>query len=303
MTRTAATPCASAPAVDRLFGRAEAARWGLTRDAFADAVHRSVAKRFADVTAPAQAAIDAFVDTLHAEDLALACACQAGTTDAWDHFVRAFRPELYRAARAMADEATAREIADSLYADLFGLSEKDGARASLFRYYHGRAKLSTWLRSVLAQRRVDLARAERRTTSIDDPDTPADRVLPAAPAADAGRGQAMRLAAAAVTAAVAALDPPDRLRLAYYYVHELTLAQIGRLVGEHEATVSRKLDRTRRGLRASIETRLQASGVAVQDIESWTDVAKSAWDAALADALGVASQDSPVPPFKEERRR
>ena len=41
-----------------------------------------------------------------------------------------------------------------------------------------------------------------------------------------------------------ALAPRDRLRLAYYYVEELTLAEIGKLLGEHEATVSRKLERT-----------------------------------------------------------
>lgn len=294
-------PCASEAAVARLFARSDAARWGLAREAFDAAVQRSVAKRFADAAAPPPAAVDAFVESLHAVDLGLACACAAGLSDAWDHFVRTFRPDLYRAARALGDEATARELADSLYADLFGLAVKDGVRTSLFRYYHGRAKLSTWLRSVLAQRRVDLARAERKTVSIDD-DASADRVLPPASPADPSRLQAMRAAAAAVTAAVAALEPIDRLRLAYYYVHELTLAQIGRLSGEHEATVSRKLDRTRRALRAAIEARLAADGIAAGDVEDWADVARSAWDAALADALGVAPQERPVPPFKEERR-
>jgi hypothetical protein len=109
----------------------------------------------------------------------------------------------------------------------------------------------------------------------------------------------MRTAAAAVTAAVAALDPPDRFRLACYYVHELTLAQIGRLAGEHEATVSRKLERARKALRVAIEAALRERGVAVTDVESWAEVARDAWDAALAEALGVAAQGPPVPPFKE----
>lgn len=302
MTPAVAAPCASDTAVDRLFARADAARWRLPREAFAEAVQRAVAKRFADGPATPAALIDAFVDSLHAGDLGLACACAVGIAEAWDHFVATFRPDLYRAARATADEATARELADSLYADLYGLGVKDGMRSSLFRYYHGRAKLSTWLRSVLAQRRVDRARSERRTTSIDDPDTPADRVLPAAPPADAASQQAMRLAALAVTAAVAALEPADRLRLAYYYVHDLTLAQIGRLAGEHEATVSRKLERSRKSLRRAIEARLDADGVALREVEDWAEVARSAWDAALADALGVSAQDPPVPTFKEKRR-
>lgn len=301
MRRAVATPCASDEAIDRLFARAEASRWGLARAPFADAVHRAVERRFSGADLPAAGAIDAFVDGLHAEDLALACACACGLATAWDHFVTTYRPDLYRAARALGDEAAGRELADSLYADLYGLQEKDGVRASLFRYYHGRAKLSTWLRSVLAQRRVDRARSERRTASIDDPDGPAERALPPAAPADAARLQAMGLAAAAATAAIAALDAPERLRLAYYYVHELTLAQIGRLFGEHEATVSRKLDRSRRALRADIEARLQRVGVALRDVDDWAEVARSSWDAALTDALGVAPQDAAVPPFKEKR--
>jgi IS30 family transposase len=62
---------------------------------------------------------------------------------------------------------------------------------------------------------------------------------------------------ACVTAALRDLAPRDRLRLAYYYVDDLTLAQIGKLLGEHEATVSRKLDRTRADLRRCVEVALR----------------------------------------------
>ena len=55
------------------------------------------------------------------------------------------------------DLGTGRELADSLYADLFGLDTRDGERRSLFRYYHGRAKLTTWLRSVLQSFSMALA--------------------------------------------------------------------------------------------------------------------------------------------------
>ena len=57
--------------------------------------------------------------------------------------------------------------------------------------------------------------------------------------------------------AVAGLDPRDRLRLSYYYVQELTLAQAGRLLREHEATVSRQLTRTRRVIRDAVERELR----------------------------------------------
>jgi Sigma-70, region 4 len=66
---------------------------------------------------------------------------------------------------------------------------------------------------------------------------------------DPDRPRLLTLTHAALAAAIDALAPKDRLRLRSYYLGELTLAQIGRLTGEHEATVSRHLARTRRQLR------------------------------------------------------
>ena len=291
-------PAASSAAIDRLFAQAEAGRWGVTADRFAEAVRHAVAK----LAPGGGAAAETAVASLHAQDLALALACADGHAAAWDHFVLTYRPELYRAARAMTDVATGRELADSLYADLFGLTERDGARRSLFRYYHGRAKLSTWLRSVLAQRHIDLVRARRRLTSLDDPEHPMEARLPAPPAVDPSRASALRVAAEAVTAALALLGGDERVRLAYYYAHGLTLAQAGRLFGESEATASRKLERARRALRAAIESALVARGLTLGDVDDWAEVAKDAWDAVLADALGVpAPQETGPPSFQGKR--
>ncbi len=297
MIRAPSAPAVSASAIDRLFAQAQAGRWGVTAERFAEAVRQAVAK-----LAPGRGdAADSAVASLHAQDLALALACADGHDAAWDHFLLTYRPELYRAARAMTDEATGRELADSLYADLFGLVERDGARQSLFRYYHGRAKLSTWLRSVLAQRHIDLVRARRRLTSLDDPEHPVAR-LPVLPAVDPTRAGALRVAAEAVTAALAVLSGDERVRLAYYYAHGLTLAQAGRLFGESEATASRKLERARKALRAAIESALVIRGLTLGDVDDWAAVAKDAWDAALADALGVpAPQETGPPSFKGKR--
>ena len=107
-------------------------------------------------------ASNAISASLHLEDLALAAACADGNEAAWDHFVREHRPVLYRAADAIDKTGAAREAADALYAELFGLTERDGERRSLFRYFHGRSSLATWLRAVLAQRYVDGLRRTRR---------------------------------------------------------------------------------------------------------------------------------------------
>jgi RNA polymerase sigma-70 factor, ECF subfamily len=245
----------------QLFRKAEVPQeWGLTAERLAQALARSAARRFRDA-ASSRASVAAYLSSLHLADLALACACSDGCEAAWELFVRNFRPELYRAARAIAGESRGRELADSLYAELYGLEERGGRRRSLLDYFHGRSKLGTWLRAVLAQRHVDELRRMRQTDSLDDtPDREGSRrrELPSAdPPPDPEREQYLAMLQAALTEALAALAPRDRLRLSYYYVQELTLAQIGRLLGEHEATASRKIERTRRDVRRQVDTALR----------------------------------------------
>jgi hypothetical protein len=68
----------------------------------------------------------------------LAAACGVGIDNAWEEFVRRYRPILYSAARVIAgDEFRARELADSLYADLYGMGLPKGRRRSLLDLFHG----------------------------------------------------------------------------------------------------------------------------------------------------------------------
>lgn len=245
------------------------AEWSLTFEQFERALEASVAHRFPDAavtptsqaaTTPDVKALQSYLESLHLADLALACACSAGSAAAWDFFVVQFRPELYRSARAIAGESGARDLADSLHAELYGLRELEGRRKSLFDYFHGRSKLGTWLRAILAQRHVDALRRSRRWEPLEDSEEGAcsePRALTKDTAPDPEREKYLAMMQAIVTRAIDGLDPRDRLRLAYYYADERTLAAIGKLLGEHEATVSRKLDRTRRRLRKWVETALR----------------------------------------------
>ena len=70
----------------------------------------------------------------YSADLELARLCAEGDEPAWERFVREYRPLLYRAADALDRTQGAREIADSLYADLYGIGKSGGERQSLFRY-------------------------------------------------------------------------------------------------------------------------------------------------------------------------
>jgi RNA polymerase sigma-70 factor len=258
--------------IDRLYEKAEAARWNLTAPQFAQALQRSAEHHFCGGfggVRPKAAELATYLASLHVQDLALACACRDGNEQAWEHFIQKYRQDLYAAARAItghagagAGEARARELADSIYAELYGLERREGHRRSLLDYFHGRSKLSTWLRAVLAQRYVDALRAGRRAESYEEK-VEADeaailraRGSPASP--DPDRARYLALLQAALLEALAALSPRDRLRLAYYYVQELTLARIGRILGEHEATTSRSLDRTRQSVRGHVERALRA---------------------------------------------
>jgi len=205
----------------------------------------------------------------HAEDLELAQRCASGDAEAWERFVREYRPVLYRAADALDRHGAAREVADALYAELYGLKDAQGPRQSLFRYFQGRSSLATWLRAVLAQRYVDRQRMLRRLTPLNDESGDAARRThsPAPPPeVDPSRGRYVALLRRALAAVIGALAPAERLRLACYYVQELTLAETGRVTQEHEATVSRQLARTRRTIRADVERWLTAEGLSPPQI-------------------------------------
>src|SRR5580693_1819630 len=316
-----------------------APEWNLTAERFRCVLERSVAHRFAKAptgapssssadsiasansvrdlsshatpsvssgahpsAAPDARAIRAYLDSLHAADLALACACSEGNAAAWDFFMARFRPELYRAGRAIARESAGRELADSLYAELYGLREVAGQRKSLFDYFLGRSKLTTWLHAILAQRHVDGIRRARRIEPWEEGETgersygtrqsalanPSGNSFanPSASSPDPERNRYLAILQAALTAALDALQPRDRLRLAYYYVEGLTLAEIGRLVGEHEATVSRKLERTRREIRKRVEGALrQEKKLSAAQLQLCYEYAQEEWPFDLTRAL------------------
>lgn len=162
----------------------------------------------------------------------------------------------------MAPGGSALDLADELFADLYGLRERDGDRQSLFRYFQGRSSLATWLRAVLAQRYVDRIRASRRTMPLPEDEPAAGRSPSSSPAIRASNPEEPRCRAAvreAVSAAIGLLEPRDRLRLRCYYTQELTLAAIGRMFGEHEASASRHLSRIRKDLRRLIEQEMRQS--------------------------------------------
>ena len=262
-------PAACVDIARRLFAEVGADRWQLSFKVFQGALARSAAKRFGASIEPSE--FEAYVLTLHLEDLALACACLEGSDTAWEEFVADYRGYLRAASAAILrcspSEPSAVELADSLFTDLYGLSGQGNANRSLFRYFHGRSSLKSWLRAVLAQRHIDLIRAAKRFESLDE--QPADGELrrlreprTVELPTDPRREQYLERFREALTGALRSLDARDRCRLQLYYGEDRTLAEIGRVIGEHESSVSRNLERVRKELRATVEGLLRAGSAA-----------------------------------------
>lgn len=274
-------------AVRRLYDLSGASAWAVAPNRLRAAIARSLAHRFPD-EAPADGG-QTYLASLHVTDLALAVACIDGHDGAWEHFIRELRPQLYHAARTIAGD-DGRELADSLYADLFGLPGKDDVRRSLLAHYHGRSRLITWLRSVLVQRHIDRIRASRRLAPLDDDEDEPSRAPQASPEPDPERDRLIGEAQQALDAAIDRLEAKDRLRLRLYYGQDMTLAAIGRLLGEHEATVSRKLEKARRTLRTEVERALAARGLPEAAIARAFELAADAPDLQL-DRLLTRAED------------
>ena len=199
-----------------------------------------------------------FVTSLHLEDLVLARACMNGHESAWEIFLIRYRATLYESAHKIArEDSAARELADSIYAELYGVDAKGQERTSKLGYYQGRGSLQGWLRTVLAQEYVNRYRSTRRETSLDEALDDGRQF----PATEVEVSVADPRAEAAAAAELATLEPEERLLLAAYYLDRRTLADIAKMLGVHESTISRKLERVTSGLRKRIHRRMIQSGM------------------------------------------
>lgn len=195
-----------------------------------------------------------FFRGLRLADLVLARACAKGNERGWERFVALYRQPLLRAAIAITgSETLGSELADQLYAELYGLTERDGKRRCPLDSYRGRGSLMGWLRTTLAQRFVDHHRRSHREQPLEEFDVPA--LEPEKPAGEiAALGNA-------IEEALRRRDGEERFLLAAYYLDGRTLLEIAQVVGVHEATISRRLRRVTDGLRKHVLKNLEAAGL------------------------------------------
>jgi RNA polymerase sigma-70 factor len=208
--------------------------------------------------------IGPFLDSLNCDDMCLALACAKGDDSAWEDFYRDYRSYLINISRSMTQDAGAAEqLADSTFADLYGLRESGGARVSKFSFYSGRGSLRGWLRAVVFQLSADSHRQTSRYVQTEEAEDMDRLAMAAAPEKQASTEvdfieKRYRAAVSeALRKGISQLEPRDRLLLAYYYCDEMTLREIGRLFQVHEATISRWLTKVQKKLRKLVEKGLE----------------------------------------------
>jgi RNA polymerase sigma-70 factor (ECF subfamily) len=251
-----------------LYRRGQAAEFGISAERFTDILSAIVGKY-----APGASATEVreLLQSLKVEELVLARACAAGHEHAWEVFLTRYREKLYDAARAIThDDASGRELADSLYADLYGTRVRDGGqRVSKLDSYTGRGSLEGWLRTVLAQEYINRYRSGRRNVSLEEQEEEGHQL--AAPEHEPTPPPDARLGVA-IDQALAALAAEDRFILASYYLDGRTLAQTARMLGVHESTISRKVEKIVVGMRKRIVDGLVAAGMSRRQAEEALEV-------------------------------
>ncbi len=297
----------------RLLARAADAR-SLDAGAIAPRVRRTLEKYLLRDRPDASAReVEQFLDGLRADDLLLAVSCERGDERAWEDLMGQFRATVLSAARgASSNESEAEELAQSVWAELYGLrAGAAGAPAGKLAYYSGCGSLGGWLRAVVGQLAVD---RHRRTSRLVQTEKASDFDRLAAAAGDnhddgwsahrepdpeqaLAETEAAEMLHSALGSAVAALTDEDRLLVKLYYFDGLRLKEAGAVLGVHEATASRRLTRIQKELRESVEMTLTTE-------RGWTKEEAKAHLSDVASRLDadVRSMLTPEPVGREETR-
>ena len=250
------------PVVAELYQKSKAEAFGMSSTDFATLLEEVSAK---DIPDASQSQRLEQYKNLRVDDLILARVCAAGNERAWEAFMLRFREKLYDIARQITREDSAgRELADSVYTDLYGTRTREGKRVSKLSSYRARGSLEGWLRTVLAQEYVNTYRRQRRLVSLDEESEEGAQF--SAAASEPVTVAEPRLEAA-IDDVLRALSPEDRFVLASYFLDQRTLAQIARALSVHESTISRKIEKLTKNIRKQVLKNLLGRGMSRRQAE------------------------------------
>ena len=245
--------------IDEFWQTANAGTVQLSRDELARVLLSVGAKchyGLAPGTQPSKGEIAKFWRSLQLADLALAHACALGREAAWDRFMAVYREPLTQAAIGITGSAAnGHELADSLYSEMFGLTEREGERRSPLAYYSGRGSFKGFLRASLAQRHVDQHRRTGRETALPAGElAAAERTVAPEPEVLSKIGECLKRI-------LGGLEPEERFMLSAWFLDRSTLLEISRTLRVHEATVSRRIGRLTERLHSELLAALEKTGM------------------------------------------
>jgi RNA polymerase sigma-70 factor (ECF subfamily) len=276
-----------------LYARSGAAAYGMSAEQFALILEEILRKYVANASAEQKAD---FCAALRVEELALARACATGNERAWEDFIGRYRQKLHgMALHITRDGAHAAELADSLFADLYGVNARNGVRNSKLVFYTGRGSLEGWLRTVMAQEFINRYRKQKRAVSLDEQTEEGVQFVAKVPEPASASDERLETA---TDQALAELSAEDRFTLASYYLDGRTLAEIARTLGLHESSVSRRLDRLSTALRKRILAGLRELGMSYAQA---TEALEADVRDITLDLRSRLTQDSGPPTFNSRK--
>lgn len=194
-----------------------------------------------------------FTKKLYLRDLYLACGCVHKNEKAWATFdvrYRKFVTDLVRFCYRHGSDNE--EIADSVVVSLY-LNDRSGRQR--IASYDGRSSLATWLRVIVINRAIN-DRNEKKPAADDGvADIPDGRALANLESSLRAHryGNILR---ESLAQALSEISEKERLMLLWRYEQNLQLGEIARLMGIHQANVTRQMLRLQTKLRESVIQRL-----------------------------------------------
>lgn len=243
--------------VSQLYENSDAAQFDISASEFSQILSEITDKYLSSECD--QAAVRELLSKLHAKELILARACAAGHNKAWETLLTRYRDFLYQTAISIAkDEAIGRELADSLYADLYSSESRAGRRMSKLNSYTGVGTLTSWLCTVLVRAYIDRYRSEKRLVSLDETMEEDPRLITAASEVVVSVDPRLE---EATDEALSSLSPEDGYILVSHFLDGRTLADIASSLNVHESTASRRVEKITSRLRNKVVAALRRRGM------------------------------------------
>lgn len=257
--------------------------------AAADAHELAVDREALEQLAWARVETDATaIDALDLDAMILALACAEGQAKAIRDFESRYFGSAVAALRRMGltDERQLEALAQTRAILFVG---NEGAPRILELV--GKGDLRALVKVVAVRRALNLQRAERGLR-IEPSEALADAIAEhTSPELDALKGQHRALVKAALSDALASLDPESRTLLRLSLLHELSIDELAAMHHLHRSTVARRIAKIRDNLRTVMHERLVvALGRSSPDVDSMLRIANSGLEISFERLL--ASRDA-----------